>query len=89
MQNAALAINDRRQIVGASDIASDTYQHAFLWQNGTMSDLGTLPGDVITAAVAINNRGQVTGVSEDDNNNIRSFLWQNGTMYDLNDLGRL
>ena len=51
-----------------------------------MSDLGTVSGDVISAAVAINNRGQVTGVSEDANNNIRGFLWQNGTMYDLNDL---
>ncbi len=86
MQNAALAINDRRTIVGASDIAGDTYQHAFLWQNGKMSDLGALPGDVISAAVAINNRDQVTGVSDDGNNDIRAFLWQNGTMYDLNDL---
>jgi probable HAF family extracellular repeat protein len=48
--------------------------------------LGTLPGDVTTAAVAINNRDQVTGVSADANNNIRGFLWQNGAMYDLNDL---
>ena len=86
MQNAAIAINDRRQVVGASDIAGDTYQHAFLWQNGTMSDLGTLQGDVISAAVAINDQGQITGVSSDDNNNIRGFLWQNGAMYDLNDL---
>lgn len=86
MQNAALAINDRGQVVGASDITGDTYQHAFLWQNGSMRDLGTLPGDAITAAVAINNRGQVTGVSDDGNGNIRGFLWQNGRMYDLNDL---
>ncbi|MGA9568182.1 MAG: hypothetical protein WBS19_21855 [Candidatus Korobacteraceae bacterium] len=85
-QNSAFAINDHGQIVGASDIASDTYQHAFLWQNGRMTDLGTLPGDVVSAAVAINNHGQATGVSADPNGNIRAFLWQNGAMYDLNTL---
>jgi probable HAF family extracellular repeat protein len=38
----ASAINRRGQVVGASDIASGG-QHAFLWQNGTMTDLGTQP----------------------------------------------
>ena len=51
-----------------------------------MTDLGTLPGDVVSAAVAINNHGQATGVSADPNGNIRAFLWQNGAMYDLNTL---
>ena len=87
LENAALAINDRGQIVGASDISGDTYQHAFLWQRGVMTDLGTLPGDVVSAAVAINNKGQVTGVSIDaSGQDLTAFLWQNGTMYDLNSL---
>ena len=84
--NAAFAINDRGDIVGASDVSGDTYQHAFLWQKGVMTDLGTLPGDVISAALAINKRGEVTGVSDDGNGNIRAFLWQNGVMIDLNTL---
>ncbi len=84
--NAAFAINERGQIIGASDLPGDTYQHAFLWQKGVMSDLGTLPGDVVSAALGINNRGQITGVSDDGNGHIRAFLWQNGVMTDLNSL---
>jgi probable HAF family extracellular repeat protein len=74
-------------VVGASDLAGDQYQHAFLWQKESMSDLGTLAGDVQSAACAINNRNQVSGVSIDaSGNNIRAFLWQNGVMADLNSL---
>lgn len=86
-ENAAFVINDQDQIVGASDVAGDMYQHAFLWQKGVMTDLGTLTGDVVSAAVGINNKGQVTGVSIDESGQyLRAFLWQNGAMYDLNSL---
>lgn len=84
--NAGFAINEVEQVVGASDLPGDQYQHAFLWQSGLMRDLGTLPGDVVSAAVAINNRGLITGVSQDANGNDRAFLWQNGVMTDLNTL---
>src|SRR5208283_4639965 len=86
INNAGFAINDMEQVVGASDLAGDQYQHAFLWQKGVMNDLGTLAGDVQSAACAINDRNQVSGVSIDANGNIRAFLWQNGVMTDLNSL---
>jgi probable HAF family extracellular repeat protein len=87
INNAGFAINDMEQVVGASDLPGDMYQHAFFWHNGHMTDLGTLPGDVVSAAVAINNKGQVTGVSIDaSGQNLRAFLWQNGVMVDLNTL---
>jgi len=88
--NAALAINNRSEVAGGSDLAGDTpssgFQHAFLWRQGVMADLGTLPGDQQSAAIGINNYGQVTGVSVDAQGGTTGFLWQHGRMYNLNDL---
>ena len=84
--NNPFAINDLTQVTGTSDIAGDLTSHAFLWQNGVMKDLGTLPGDYYSVGYSINNRGQVVGQSCDANYNCRGFLWQNGKMTDLNTL---
>ena len=86
MFNAAFDINNRRQVVGFSDLPGDSTTHAFLWQNGVMTDLGTLPGDFASFAFGINDQGQVVGQSCDVNFNCRAFLWQKGVMADLNDL---
>ena len=86
INNAGFAINALEQIVGASDLTGDQFQHAFLWQRNVIRDLGTLPGDVTSAATGINNRSQAAGVSVDAAGNPRAFLWQNGVMIDLNDL---
>ncbi|HLY01625.1 MAG TPA: hypothetical protein VKR56_03925, partial [Candidatus Cybelea sp.] len=58
--------------------------HTFLWQSGTMSDLGALPGDIDSFAGGINDAGQVVGESCDASGNCRGYLWQNGSMIDLN-----
>src|SRR5207244_10248449 len=55
--------------------------HAFLWQNGVMTDLGTLPGSTSSTATAINNSGQVVG-----NSGNHAFFWDKGVMTDLGTL---
>ncbi|MDQ1274646.1 MAG: hypothetical protein QG610_218, partial [Euryarchaeota archaeon] len=60
--------------------------HAFLWQNGMMTDLGTLGGDY-GYAYGINNKGQKLGESETETGETHAFLWQNGVMTDLGTLG--
>src|SRR5262245_48918399 len=72
-------VNNRGQVVGQSswDTSSGVVSHAFLWQNSVMSDLGTLGGGS-SYALAINDAGQVTGLSSNS-----TFLWTNGVMTDL------
>src|SRR5215469_18920794 len=86
MNNIAFDINNQGQVVGLSGLPGDTTVHAFLWQKGIMTDLGTLPGDVASEGDAINSKGQVVGGSADMDGNARAFLWQNGVMTDLNTL---
>ena len=49
--------------------------HAFLWQNGKMTDLGTLGGRSSNPR-AINERGQVVGESFTASGTVHAFLWQ-------------
>ncbi len=84
-------INSRGQIVGESSTAN-TSNHAFLFTNGVMFDLGVLPGVsnpfAGSSASAINDRGQVVGYSSASNNGpIHAFLFSDGLMRDLGTLG--
>jgi probable HAF family extracellular repeat protein len=87
MNNIASAINDQDQVVGISGLpgGSVSVADAFLWERGTMRDLGTLPApyNAFSSAESINDRGEVVGVSCDLNFNCRGFHWQGGVMTDL------
>jgi probable HAF family extracellular repeat protein len=63
----AWGINKRRQVVGSScDV--DGNCHAFLWQDGAMSDINDLveSDDVLIAAYDVDDRGRITGQAFDD-----------------------
>ena len=81
----AEAINDKGQIAGIIGSADGTTEFGALWQNGELTNLGTLPGDFAAIATGINNRGQVVGSTLDSSFNwSHTFIWQNGVMTDLN-----
>jgi probable HAF family extracellular repeat protein len=98
----AQAINGYGQVVGFSYTDSLPVPffgvptvHPFLWQNGTMEDLGSLggtfavPGSLLApGGVTLNNRGQVVGTSTLTGDQAwHPFLWEHGSMKDLGTLG--
>jgi probable HAF family extracellular repeat protein len=74
--STAAAITERGEIVGSAVI--DGHVRAVVWKDGTRIDLGTLPGEVESRALAINERGLIAGWS-----GTHSFLWDHGVMTDL------
>jgi probable HAF family extracellular repeat protein len=72
---------------------------AVLWtKDGKVIDLGTVPGGTGSMVIAVNNRGQAVGFSDNDVSDpfsmvggfatqTRAFLWQHGVMEDLGTLG--
>ncbi|HWQ55181.1 MAG TPA: hypothetical protein VN442_15955 [Bryobacteraceae bacterium] len=92
---AVHGINARGQVVGVyAYVNSATTPEcrrmlcasAFLWDKGTVIDLGSL-GGVFTEATGINDRGQVVGGSTDAAGVQHGFLWENGVMTDLGTMG--
>ena len=94
------AINDAGQVTGSSETTQHWmdrygnkyyYDHAFLYSNGTMTDLGTLPGYLKSSGSGINNAGHVVGYSSDPviegNPSYRAFLYKDGAMSELGTLG--
>src|SRR5882724_12021571 len=105
--DAAPVLNNRREVVGVADTLNpDPFdpicfapnclvQHAFRWQNGSMVDLGALPGGGSSAAYILNERGQAIGNSQNGLVNPQTgtpefiaVLWEeNGELVNLGTLG--
>ena len=83
----AFGNNNRGQIVGFVGAPDSGIPNAALWQNGTLTNLGLLPGDLGGIASGINDKGQVVGSNFDSKGNWNhAFIWQNNVMTDLNTL---
>jgi chitinase len=66
-------INNRGEVVGQS-LTQDGSTHAVLYSNGAVTDLGTL-GGISSNGYALNETGQVTGISfPPGNNEYHAFL---------------
>lgn len=80
----ATAINSGGEVVGTSRTLSAT--HAFLYNDGTMKDLGTFPGGVDSEATAIDDQGDVVGGSDTSTSGHDPFYYTDGAMRDLGSL---
>jgi probable HAF family extracellular repeat protein len=77
-------INSSGKVTGCSDTSSSQNDlcawlvpgHAFLWNNGTMEDLGTLPGDDFSFGFYVSDSGAVVGSSWNlQNSTGHGFVW--------------
>ena len=76
-------INNSGQIIGSCNTNNGGTNHPVLWQNGTVTVLGTLGGLQVTMVTAINNLGQIAGWGTTSSGAVDGFLDSNGTVTDL------
>ncbi|MCA1613894.1 MAG: hypothetical protein LC800_07045, partial [Acidobacteria bacterium] len=83
-------LNDHGQIVGGLSGNDDGSGRAFLYAGGAVKNLGTLlPSHTFSSAWAVNNAGQIVGVSSVSwftRQDERAFLYEGDRMLDLNAL---
>jgi len=81
--SVALDVNEGGQVVGWMGGTHDS--HAFIWDDGVVTDLGVIPGGVSSQALGINNTGLVVGRGEIPKEGFtfgvsRGFVLDNGSM---------
>jgi probable HAF family extracellular repeat protein len=85
----ATDLNNQGTVVGISALSGDQRQHAFMWQQDSLSALPNSIGGENTAAIALNESNDVTGwasvpgTQKIDGEIIHAAIWVNGAMTDL------
>jgi probable HAF family extracellular repeat protein len=79
--SGAVGINNSDEVAGNGG-TNEQNDRAWVWHNGTLTDLGTLGGSG-ARAYAINNSGQIDGDSANAAGASRDFIYQNGKMTEL------
>ena len=100
VNGAAFESNNQGQIVGAAENSTQDptceppqvlQVRAAIWEQNHIRALPPFPGDPDATAVAINDKGQVVGVSGPCTlimgNSRHALLWENGRTIDLGNLG--
>jgi probable HAF family extracellular repeat protein len=65
MSNGFGGVNNRGWVTGDANLAGDQNEHAFLWRDGVMTDLGTLGGLNSSVPLPVkDDRGLVVGVAQ-------------------------
>ena len=94
LESDAQDLNNAGEVVGRSDtgrIADDHWAfHAYVWQDGVMTDLRPLPGDEFSSATGINQAGDAVGWSRSHwfAGSFRAVLWVDHVAVDLNSVIR-
>jgi probable HAF family extracellular repeat protein len=100
----ATGVNNWGQVVGVAETASEDSRcappqvldfEAVIWgpKSGQIQELPVFPGDSVAAALAINDEGQVVGISgicvvpTSYAGGVHAVLWQHGSVTDLGGLG--
>ena len=83
-----IGMNDLGDVVGQSSLAGDTASRPFVWSGGVMQQLPLLATHPTGHARAINNLGQIVGISAPPGIagilNSHAVRWDNGVVTDLN-----
>ncbi|HEX4770845.1 MAG TPA: DUF3466 family protein [Bryobacteraceae bacterium] len=94
VNSGAAAVNSSGMVVGSSEYlesGDDSPRHAVFYSAGKTTDIGDLTGSGYTQKQsfgnAINDRGQIAGMSDTTSGAQHAFLYSNGKMSDLGSLG--
>ncbi len=81
----AYGINNAGQVVGYyyPHLSPGAQEHAFLWQDGVMHDLGTLPSRRGSEAKDINDPGEIVGDTAAQNGQDLPISWNHGVISQL------